>query len=39
MRLQEYLREPFGMTNSRISYVYLVEENSGGLRVQTRKKS
>jgi ATPase complex subunit ATP10 len=27
VRLQEYLREPLGMTNSRIGYVYLVDEN------------
>jgi ATPase complex subunit ATP10 len=24
---QEYVREPLGMTNSRIGYVYLVDEN------------
>lgn len=27
MRFQEYLREPLGMTNSRIGYIYLVDEN------------
>jgi mitochondrial ATPase complex subunit ATP10 len=27
MGIQEYLREPLGMTNSRIGYVYLVDEN------------
>ncbi len=27
MRFQEYLREPLGMINSRIGYVYLVDEN------------
>lgn len=27
MRFQEYLREPLGMTNSRIGYVYLVDQN------------
>lgn len=27
MGIQEYVREPLGMTNSRIGYVYLVDEN------------
>jgi len=27
MNTQEYVREPLGMTNSRIGYVYLVDEN------------
>jgi len=27
MGTQEYVREPLGMTNSRIGYVYLVDEN------------
>jgi hypothetical protein len=27
MGLQEYVREPLGMTNGRIGYVYLVDEN------------
>jgi mitochondrial ATPase complex subunit ATP10 len=26
--MQEYVREPLGMTNSRIGYVYLVDENA-----------